>query len=418
VAILAGRARSTCTASNRAIVASPHRGFRASNTKHYGALGAEVLDHLDRVEVVVDDQHVSVSLRIPPDVTMRVGRPGRNSSCSCLAERGPPAYTLTMLKVSSPILPLTLPTERAIKSFGDNRHSYEPEFWEFQYETYRYLGRVAMSALADRYRALLRNMRALISSQRDVIPIQSFLSSWYWYRKEHQTRLEFAMRGAELPVKAPAEPIRRVEINAPAHPSSPNSGDVIFRYARRKWVEEMVNRGLIRVNPASSYRALEFDAARRDKEQEKTRFMPGEYSEIITKDGRRQTFVGDVRSTVSAPSYYLLSCSCEFDRELFTDFRADACAVIRDSDMFAARLETAAQKQLEGWLFHHNPVQYFDPYERHRNEYFDPTMSKDFSFAYQREYRFLWAHLGGQEADDFRSLDVGPLHDIAKIYSS
>jgi len=100
-----------------------------------------------------------------------------------------------VLRVPSLVLPTTLPTRAAIRSWGDNLHNYEPEFWEFQYEVYRYLRGVAPLALADRYQTLIRNMRALIASERHVIPIQSFLSSWYWYRKEHQTRLEFAMRG-------------------------------------------------------------------------------------------------------------------------------------------------------------------------------------------------------------------------------
>jgi hypothetical protein len=321
-----------------------------------------------------------------------------------------------MLKVPSLILPATLPTQRAIRSFGDNERSYEPEFWEFQYECYRYLGRVELSALVERYRALIRNMMALVAPERDIIPIASFLSSWYWFRKEHQTRLEFSMRGVEAPVKPPTEPIHRMARSVPARPSSPNAGDVIFRYARRKWIEEMVYQGRVRISPAAFYGTLKADAARSDEERAKSRFMPGEYSQIMTSDGRQQPFIGDVRSIISAPNYYCLSFAGEFDSALFGDFGADACAVIRDGDMFAERLEVAGKTELGDWYFHHNPVQYFDPYERRRDEYFDPRMSKDFRFAYQREYRFLWAHPGGEEPGDFKALTLGSLQDIAEIH--
>ena len=58
-------------------------------------------------------------------------------------------------------------------------------------------------------------------------------------------------------------------------------------------------------------------------------------------------------------------------------------------------------------------------------QYYDAWMYKDFRLAYQREHRFLWTHLEGQEASgfnyldlsllDYIDLDLGPLDDIAKI---
>ncbi len=35
------------------------------------------------------------------------------------------------------ILPDNLPTQKAIESFGDNSNSYDPVFWEFQYQIHR-----------------------------------------------------------------------------------------------------------------------------------------------------------------------------------------------------------------------------------------------------------------------------------------
>lgn len=108
-----------------------------------------------------------------------------------------------MLQVPSLHLPESLPHSEAIHSFGNNLHSYEPVFWELQYKVCRYLERVPDGLLIERYKDILRNMRALISRERDIIPIQSFLSSWYWFCKEHQTRLEFSLREVSLPVASP-----------------------------------------------------------------------------------------------------------------------------------------------------------------------------------------------------------------------
>jgi len=178
----------------------------------------------------------------------------------------------------------------------------------------------------------------------------------------------------------------------------------------------MVYQGGVRVRPASDYRNQELSGARSDEELTKRSVLPGEYSKIITMDGRQHRVVGDVRRTVSAPNYYGLCCSCEWDPALFADFPADACAMVQDTDVFANRLEVAFKAQLDGWYFHHNPVQYFDPHEMPQNQYFDAGMCKDFRFAYQREYRFLWVHLGGEEAGDVRDLELGSLQDIAEVH--
>ena len=92
-----------------------------------------------------------------------------------------------------------MPTEEAMKSWGQNEVSYEPELWELEYVTYRYLSGLADHDLLHRYRTVVRSMPSYIAEKRAVIPINSYQSAWYWYRKEHQTRLEFALRNLEPP---------------------------------------------------------------------------------------------------------------------------------------------------------------------------------------------------------------------------
>ncbi len=259
-------------------------------------------------------------------------------------------------------------------------------------------------------------MRALINPDRHVVPVQSFLSSWYWYRKEHQTRLEFFFRGAKLPVEPLVGILDNSSVAAPARPRYPNAADVLFRYGSTQHMQAMVEQGLIRIGPASFYREFELDGARTDEELTKSSFMLGEYTHATTQDGKKIPIIGNVRQTVSARDYFVLCMSCDWDPMLFEDFGADSCVVVHDPEAFAQRLDLASKSILDGWYFHHNPVEYFDPYEGSHNQYFDATMSKDFRFAYQREYRFLWTHLGGQKADGFRFLELGPLEGIAALH--
>ncbi|WP_300492824.1 hypothetical protein [uncultured Methylophaga sp.] len=313
-------------------------------------------------------------------------------------------------------LPQHLPHAEAIRSFKDNQHSYEAEFWEYQYQTYRYLERLSEESLITRYADILKNMQALISEDRHVIPIQSFLSSWYWFRKEHQTRFEFYLRGLKLPSPAPLDiTFNNVEIGAVVRPKHPNSGDVLFRYDKQVHLDGIANLGVIRIQPASNFQDYDHNSARQDEEQSKKHYLPGGYTRITTENGASIPIIGDVERMVTMPNYYIFCMSCDWDQGLFSDFDGDACLIIKNVEEFSRRLECAATSHLAGWYFHHNPVQYFDPYERTKNEYLEATMSKDFRFAYQREYRFLWFPQNGEEPNGFKFLDLGSLSDFAEV---
>ena len=155
-----------------------------------------------------------------------------------------------MLMIDSLKLPDTLPDENAMKSWKQSIHDYEPEFWEFQYEIKRYLKNVSNEKLIDRYINLSINFNVLTGKERHIIPINSFLSSWYWYRKEHQTRYEFHQRGLQLPTQRPTP---RPAINRPFKSKRPNKCDILCRYGHLEYMKKFVNDGLIRISPASKY---------------------------------------------------------------------------------------------------------------------------------------------------------------------
>jgi len=319
-----------------------------------------------------------------------------------------------MQKIASLTLPNILPHEKAIKSWGQNIHNYEPEFWEFFYDLHRYLKNIDEKKLIKRYRDLCRNFHVLTSDNRHVIPINSFLSSWYWYLKEHQTRYEFHLRGITLPNEPPSP---REPIVKPYSPKSPNSCDIIFRYGELKYMKLIVDEGIIRISPASKYKDGNAHDPRTDDEINKHRWELGDKIRIITQDGKESSIIGDLKHTVSASNnYYTLCCACDFEPTIFEEFNYDSCVVFKHPEEFANRLEKAAKKQLPGWYFHHNPTEYFDPYVPTKNQYFDATMCKDFSYAYQMEYRFLWHPMGKANAKDYIDINLGPLDDICELY--
>ncbi len=319
-----------------------------------------------------------------------------------------------MQKIDSLTLPNILPHEKAIKSLGQNIHNYEPEFWEFSYETQRYLKNINEEKLIERYRHLCRNFHVLTSSERHNIPVNSFLSSWYWYLKEHQTRYEFHLRGLPLP-NQPPQP--RAEFTKPFRPKSPNACDIIFRYGDLKYMKQIVDEGKIRISPASKYKDGDASDPRTDDELNKHLWELGDRIKITTQDGKETSIIGDLKRTVSiSNNYYTLCLSCDFEPIIFEEFNYDACVVIKNPEEFACRLEYETKKQLPSWYFHHNPTEYFDPHVPIKNQYFSATMSKDFSYAYQMEYRFLWDPLNNGSAKKYIEVNLGSLNDICELY--
>lgn len=313
-------------------------------------------------------------------------------------------------------LPSILPHPDAIKSWKQTKTDYESDCWEFQYEIHRYLGRITDDELRTRHDNIVRNMHAIISNDRHVIPIHSFLSSWYWYRKEHQTRYEFALRNLQLHRPVPAIVQRNLDA-APARPRSPNAGDFLFRYGDKKWLRQLVDFGRLRMRSAQEYALMEKDPARQDDERVKRSHSPGEYVTITLPDGQRVRPIGDLTYETSGTDYFLYCVSLDWDAGLFDEFpNTDCCVVIKQPDEFARRLEKAGKALLPDWYFHNCPIEYFDTHERRPKERIDNAMSKDFRFAYQKEYRFLFAGFG-RPATGFVDIELGSLRDIAELYT-
>ena len=312
-------------------------------------------------------------------------------------------------------LPKNFPTSKAMKSWGQNEHYYHPDMWDLEYRSYRYLRRMTDRDLRDRYVALVRNLCSYTGPERDVIPLSSYQSSWYWFRKEYQTRLEFALRGTEPP--RPSYELQSNSVQGPAHPNVPNGTEIIFRYGRRDYMRRMVKQGAIRFSPAETYENNENNVARRDDELQKHSYMPGHHTTITRASGQRLKVIGDIRRTITGSHYHLVCFSRVWNIELFADFDADTCVVVTDPAKFEKRLEAAGRVVFPGWYFHSCPVQYFDPYELKENEFSDSAMSKDFRFAYQNEYRILWSQMTAAPVDGFQFVDIGSAHDLMTMYN-
>lgn len=318
--------------------------------------------------------------------------------------------------VCAPALPLPnkMPNKKAIRS--DTQ--YLPEMWEFEYSVSEYLSSLSDDDLYKRHQALIKNMRALTSSDRHIIPIEAgFLSSWYWYRKEHQTRCEMAKRNLPMPQFIVGIPIEQPTNHSVAvKPIHPNAGNVLYRFTEAQYAEKLLKQGSLYLKCASEMVEHEGHEARYDVETEKSYITLGKYTKITTLDGRPINFIGDVRYTTTLPDYYLYCMSADYDETLLNEF-GGACVLIKSPREFSARLKEWGKKNLSGWDFFDLPVKYYDPYELIGRQHIDAGLSKRIEFAYQREFRFLFLPPAGGKAQKIPPIEIGSIEDIAEVIS-
>lgn len=308
----------------------------------------------------------------------------------------------------------------------DPRH--DTELWAFDYDAFSYLERVSNEDLHIRYKEIVNNVDHLVCSLRDTLPARDHIrSSWWWLKIKFQTECEYLRRGMALPktkgvLSGPERPV-------PYTPSAPNECNFVVRYGEAKWLMPMLREGIIRISPASRYigEVLEIDDARHADELKNHRYVPGNRVRMThVRTGQAIPIIGNLKRTIRmAVDYYVLCFSQEFDYRLFSAFKndqgetADACLVINNVDKFARRLDVAMQERFSNWNFYWNRMFYFDPYYNVPGKTAPtPGAYKDFKYAYQREYRFLWHPLSFDPGLRFGTFDIkiGSLEDIATLH--
>jgi hypothetical protein len=97
-------------------------------------------------------------------------------------------------------------------------------------------------------------------------------------------------------------------------------------------------------------------------------------------------------------------------------FGVDAALAIWDVDAFSARIAAAVAKALPEWSNFDLPTEYYDPYRLEHQQHITNQFSKNFSYAYQREYRFMWrSKVPLKQPLEAFFIEAGDLSDIATL---
>jgi hypothetical protein len=184
----------------------------------------------------------------------------------------------------------------------------------------------------------------------------------------------------------------------------------------------MMEKGALRIAPASSFADVGVNNARRDTELDlETAPSIDDLNRLCARDGLRPPGFGEhgqwTYVSQAKTDYYVYCVAARFDHRLFDDFDADSCVVIRDPNAFEARLRRAAGEALGEWKLYATPIDYVDPLFPPVDT-LNPFFCKHFRYFYQHEYRYFWIPEVKTDASlQPLLLDIGSLHDCCELFS-
>ena len=203
---------------------------------------------------------------------------------------------------------------------------------------------------------------------------------------------------------------------------SPRAGDqheIFAKFGKREYMEALYQRGSLRIQPASLFRALGHNIAVRDDELSVPMSVALSRDEIVRLVRNPQDVPpGPLEHRVdvrfSFPTDYWLYClTTSLEPRLFVDFEAQGCVIIRDRNEFRNRLLRSAAATLPE-AAREGAAIYVDPLLPNSTDVFVP-LAKHFAYAYQQEYRFVWLPRSPAQNLEHVDLEIGPLNDIADL---
>ena len=247
------------------------------------------------------------------------------------------------------------------------------QLWRMQYRSRPYLSDASDDALAQRLKDVMNNLATLSDEGKiGILPIGP--EGVHWMVLFTHVHEEYVSRGkhppilSDMPFPRPTAPVRPKFVSALQNVEIPRPGEALIKFGKRANIQDLHEKGQVRISPASSYSDPSLNHAIRDDEMELSQAMPA--SEVTTTfldegTGEPKTTkpIGDVTRTISlATNYYVYCMSRILSYRLFDDFEADSCLIIRDPEEFSSRLLTAVSDEVPDWLSWKQPVEHIDPY--------------------------------------------------------
>ncbi|MHB8068690.1 MAG: hypothetical protein ACYDIC_12415 [Desulfobaccales bacterium] len=278
-----------------------------------------------------------------------------------------------------------------------------------KYHMDRYLKNLNENELIQRAKDIISNY--LILTDNNLIGVRPMEEDGsYWFVKWVHLLEEFAFRYGPFPSGFPNDFIKDCHIPNCLWPINKKAIQIInkldltinkylIKFGNYKNLKTILEDGIIRISPASSYNDPSLNHAIRDDELKICIYS--DVSDCKIEDARkiinerRNQFPKEGNITIKFEvnsDYYIYCLSSMFDCRLFSDFGADSCLIISDPRKFILNLLNAFSKKFNNWKSNGGPVRYIDPIDHDilKLGELDLYLSKHFRYYYQQEYRIVW----------------------------
>jgi hypothetical protein len=313
------------------------------------------------------------------------------------------------------------------------------EFWRLEYGIARHLRHLTKSELVQRGSDIISNM----PKPREVNTNSSNNAKniGYWMRLAIQIIEEMRLRGntnssflAELDA-AMITDLQRVQVKDGVRERIEERkltpGKYLVKYGNSTHLMPMLEKGIFRIAPATTYDDPSLNAAIQDNELEVSTLVQPEmikyedfYKKIKVSAGDRSGYLGDMveflgnfKSTrVNNLDFYVFCLCFEHSFRMFDDFGADSCLLITKPEMFIETILHGFEQRLPKLIRYSSQVKYYDPLSD-KLESLPPYFAKHFRYYYQNEYRIVWLPSSSVEPRplDYIHLELGALDNCCEL---
>jgi hypothetical protein len=199
-----------------------------------------------------------------------------------------------------------------------------------------------------------------------------------------------------------------------------SSAGVLIKFGKAGHMRALYDRGALRVQSASFYKAPDHNGAVRDDEMALELSLALQREQVVKlvsnpEDVPRGELDHRLNVRYESPTDYWMYClTTAVQPRTFVDFGADACVVIQDPHRFVLAVGNAVSPLVTRATMRHGKVAYIDPLLP-PTAVVDVPMSKHFRYSYQHEYRLAWVPPDVRSALTHIDVEVGGLAEYAEL---
>lgn len=297
------------------------------------------------------------------------------------------------------------------------------EWWRVQYQTDPYLRGIDDQAVKARTDDVTANSWFITNALKLGMisaPDPFWMISWTHLLEEWGSR--GGIPGGQDPEKLPnpdwpglGSAVTPLEFSRRTHQN------VLIKYGDRRHLRQSMEAGSFLIRPASTYDDPSLNRAVRDNELELSVYrrsrlytlLYDQHSNALAPTGPAYGY--RIEALKSPTNYYAYCLGMRRSLRMFGDFKANAAMIIHDPRRFLRRLGEGVRQILgAGWSWYATPIHYIDPLRAPAGP-LDIIKCKNFSFAYQCEYRIVWVPDRPLHKLEPLSISVPPVADCASL---